>query len=107
MLLCCLGYLPGLIHSWYIIAAHPPYPPHGDTSIYYVYRNDLESQTPLRNECHVHHHVHNETLRQEPIGSPQFNYGAIQQGPQEVVVIEAHLPEVPGAPPKYTEIDDQ
>ncbi|KAI9836626.1 MAG: hypothetical protein M1819_001260 [Sarea resinae] len=23
LLLCCLGYLPGLLHAWYIISLHP------------------------------------------------------------------------------------
>ncbi|KAG6049381.1 hypothetical protein E4U39_006173 [Claviceps sp. Clav50 group G5] len=26
ILLCCLGFLPGLIHAWYIIAKHPDPP---------------------------------------------------------------------------------
>lgn len=38
-----LGYFPGLIHSWYIIAKYPPY-----SDIYYVYRSDIENQTTSR-----------------------------------------------------------
>lgn len=45
ILLCCLGYFPGLIHAWYIIAKYPPYE---ETKVYYVYRLDLEHQVPRR-----------------------------------------------------------
>ena len=43
-----LGYFPGLIHSWYIIAKYPPYyqQQQRKDTIYYVYRSDLENQTP-------------------------------------------------------------
>ena len=48
-----LGYFPGLIHSWYIIAKYPPYyyqqqQQQRKDTIYYVYRSDLENQTPRR-----------------------------------------------------------
>ena len=46
-----LGYFPGLIHSWYIIAKYPPY-----SDIYYVYRSDLEHQVPCCDHQHHHHH---------------------------------------------------
>jgi uncharacterized membrane protein YqaE (UPF0057 family) len=40
--LCCLGYFPGLIHAWYIIAKYPE-----------VIEIDLERQS--LNQGHVHH----------------------------------------------------
>lgn len=43
VILFCLGYFPGLIHLWYIIAKYPPYE---QTRVYYIYRLDLEHQTP-------------------------------------------------------------
>lgn len=43
VILFCLGYFPGLIHLWYIIAKYPPYE---ETRVYYIYRLDLEHQTP-------------------------------------------------------------
>ncbi|VVT56278.1 uncharacterized protein SAPINGB_P004929 [Magnusiomyces paraingens] len=48
--LCCLGYLPGLIHSWYIIAHYPE-----DSE---VYEYDYESQSYYGNDHHHHHHHH-------------------------------------------------
>lgn len=109
VLLCLLGYLPGLIHSWYIIAKYPPYSQYrnGNTKVYYVYRNDLEAQTPRsRNDCHHHHHhnettrIIHETARQEPspVAPPALtNYGAVQEGTSST----------PNAPPAYAELDNK
>lgn len=108
VLLCLLGYLPGLIHSWYIIAKYPPYSQYrnGNTKVYYVYRNDLEAQTPRsRNDCHHHHHnettrIIHETARQEPsaVAPPALtNYGVVQEGTSST----------PNAPPAYAELDNK
>ncbi|CAK9439528.1 uncharacterized protein LODBEIA_P36280 [Lodderomyces beijingensis] len=45
VLLMILGYFPGLIHSWYIIAKYPPYWHEHESKVYYVYRDDLEHQS--------------------------------------------------------------
>ncbi|KAL8666282.1 MAG: hypothetical protein Q9202_001551 [Teloschistes flavicans] len=64
ILLCCLGFIPGLLHAWYIIAAHPDEssyeyadlehgqggPPHqGHVTYYYVNdsrNNSVSGPTP-------------------------------------------------------------
>ncbi|ODV82337.1 uncharacterized protein CANTADRAFT_4345 [Suhomyces tanzawaensis NRRL Y-17324] len=101
ILLCFLGYLPGLIHSWYIIAKYPPYS-QGDTKIYYIYRNDIENQTPHRHEHH-YHHTHNtsihsdqsQPLRSQPSAVHSPSYGAVHEGTSRNSA----------APPAYEEID--
>ena len=128
--LCMLGYFPGLIHSWYIIAKYPPYyyqQEHKDT-IYYVYRSDLENQTPRRsgrNErdaCHHHHHQHqyhhqNESQNERLIVSNNHsnnnnnnnNYGSVVEGSSSSNLTPvAPVPVENGAPPPaYTEIDNK
>ncbi|KAK6457258.1 uncharacterized protein RJT20DRAFT_93631 [Scheffersomyces xylosifermentans] len=105
ILLCMLGYFPGLIHSWYIIAKYPPYS--SSTKVYYVYRNDLENQTPRPNDSHIHIHHHEQQPRQQPQkpitqqplfeSHPQPNYGAITEGSSSNN----------NAPPAYTEYDNK
>lgn len=48
IILCLLGFIPGLLHSWYIIAKYPISPE--------VYEYDYESQAYYGNGTHVHHH---------------------------------------------------
>ena len=56
ILLCVLGYFPGLIHAWYIIAKNPPYPIYESSHVYYVFRpSDLENQTQGTHDNFVHH----------------------------------------------------
>lgn len=105
ILLCILGYFPGLIHSWYIIAKYPPYS--SETKVFYVYRSDLENQTPRGSDHHVHIHQHCEQQpqrqqAQKPIvnqplcvETPQPQYGAVTEGSSS------------GAPPAYTEFDNK
>lgn len=92
ILLCFLGYLPGLIHSWYIIAKYPPYLSRTDTNIYYVYRNDLENQTLQDHHHHHHHHTCDEPNRAQP---------AAQQAPRSYGAIDQQVP------PAYSELDSQ
>lgn len=93
ILLCVLGYFPGLIHSWYIIAKYPPYTVQSHSKVYYIYQNDLEAQ---RGEDHVHHHHHHNTVvNQQPGPSSNPTYGAINDR------IET------STPPPYTEIDSK
>ncbi|EDK37712.1 hypothetical protein PGUG_01810 [Meyerozyma guilliermondii ATCC 6260] len=96
ILLFILGYFPGLIHSWYIIAKYPPYTITQESKVYYIYRGnpDLENQLPPQNNCHHHHHHHNGPVvatEPTPLAPPSTSYGAINQ-------------EEP-APPAYTELD--
>lgn len=91
ILLCILGYFPGLIHSWYIIAKYPPYTVHTQSKIYYIYNNDLEQGHG------VHHHTHNTIVNPPtPQPAPQpapvqgASYGATNEGTN---------------PPPYTEVD--
>lgn len=103
ILLCILGYFPGLIHSWYIIAKYPPYSHNYDSKIYYIHQNsrDLESQ---HHHHHHHHHSHNynhTTISLEPLGASLPNYGSTaESGPLEGLL--AHMPA--SAPPAYTEL---
>lgn len=74
ILLFILGYFPGLIHSWYIIAKYPPYTITQESKVYYIYRGnpDLENQLPPQNNCHHHHHHHNgPVVATEPTPSSQ------------------------------------
>ncbi|EGV62326.1 hypothetical protein PSN45_001052 [Yamadazyma tenuis] len=93
ILLCILGYFPGLIHSWYIIAKYPPYTVHTQSKIYYIHNGDLEQGHGAGSEGHHHHHhhQHNTVINQEPSSSSQPNYGAVSD-------------EVIASPPPYTEL---
>lgn len=120
ILLCLLGYLPGLIHSWYIIAKYPPYTIDHDTRVYYVYGQDLERGGHHHHHHHEHHHTHNNTivLEPSPLVAPVANYGAIEDTPSSRVTSPITSP-VPsssqnqiddtpaGVPPPYTEFDNK
>lgn len=104
ILLCFLGYFPGLIHSWYIIAKYPPY--HKETQTYYIY---LSQRPDLENQVHHHHHHHTcspvqspppteALITHQPEVQPQITYGAINDNPSS-----SSQPDVP--PPTYTELD--
>lgn len=99
ILLCILGYFPGLIHSWYIIAKYPPYTINHESKVYYVYQNssDLESQN--HNHQHHHHHTHNynTTVNSEPSAAISPTYGAVDN-------TEHQEGSLVGAPPAYTEL---
>lgn len=102
ILLCILGYFPGLIHSWYIIAKYPPYTINHESKVYYVYQNssDLENQGQ-HNHHHHHHHTHNNyntTVSTEPCAATSPTYGAVN----DTVHQEGSL--AMGAPPAYTEL---
>lgn len=105
ILLCILGYFPGLIHSWYIIAKYPPYTINHESKVYYVYQNssDLERGRGGHNGSHNHHHHHhhthnyNTTVNSEPLNPTSPTYGATneaQEGSSAAM----------GAPPAYTEL---
>lgn len=73
VLLFCLGYFPGLIHLWYIIAKYPPYE---ETRVYYVYRSDLENQLPREARHRQHHNPEHGVIvyTNEPRPQPQPPY---------------------------------
>lgn len=89
ILLCILGYFPGLVHSWYIIAKYPPYTINHESKVYYIYQNqaDLESQAGestrsrnSRNGPHHHpHHHHNRPVDSEPLAVANPSYGATNE----------------------------
>ncbi|KAI5960263.1 hypothetical protein CANMA_004043 [Candida margitis] len=114
ILLCILGFIPGLIHAWYIIAKYPPYSHHSESKVYYVYRNDLENQTPRDHHEHAHHqhhhhhdgphsqHHHQDSTREEPVAQPVFGYGSVVEGNSNGSSKAGQH-----APPAYSEVDNK
>lgn len=104
ILLCLLGYLPGLIHSWYIIAKYPPYVARSRSKIYYIYRDlgDLEAGRGR----HRHARATQEPDHIQPILSvesgPSTSYGAIAEN-----VSAGITPAAASAPPAYSELDNK
>lgn len=101
ILLCILGYFPGLIHSWYIIAKYPPYTINHESKVYYVYQNssDLERGQRHHDHHHHHHHTHSYAADSEPQAAVSPTYGATAENvPQEGTSANV------GAPPAYTEL---
>ncbi|KAL1992297.1 hypothetical protein VTN49DRAFT_4329 [Thermomyces lanuginosus] len=90
--LCCLGYIPGLLHAWYIILQNPdpedypgPYEPLGSSQ-----RAELENGRRV-----TYYYVSRQPGPQQP---PQSGYGTINSPP--------HPPHVPSAPrpdPRFPE----
>lgn len=117
VLLCLLGYVPGLIHSWYIIAKYPPYSVRTESKIYYVYRdlNNLESgrggnrdHCCNRNDQPKNSQRSNITVQQEPSpilsmeagSSASASYGAINDNSGSSTAPAT-------APPAYSELDNK
>lgn len=98
ILLCFLGYFPGLIYSWYIIAKYPPYTVNQHSKIYYIYHNDLEAQNQHQSHHHHHHHHH----RQQPQNHQQLPIIS-QPGPSQGPSYGATNDQT--NPPPYTEVD--
>ncbi|KAI5952108.1 hypothetical protein KGF57_004200 [Candida theae] len=119
ILLCILGFIPGLIHAWYIIAKYPPYSHQAESKVYYVYRNDLENQTPRdhphQHQHHHHHHHHQghsshhhdqSHITEEPVNQPVFGYGSVVEGGNIGSSAKIGQPQS-GAPPSYSEVDNK
>ncbi|KAI3403131.2 hypothetical protein KGF56_004020 [Candida oxycetoniae] len=114
ILLMFLGYFPGLIHSWYIIAKYPPYYNHEESRVYFVYRSDLENQTPAEPgrgpRCTRPHRDENtRSIAQEPQSQPSFNYGAVGEGGSgsgTSNINDGASRQVFG-PPAYSELDNK
>lgn len=106
ILLCVLGYFPGLIHSWYIIAKYPPYARRYEQKIYYIQQgaSDLESQNQHHHHYHHYHH-HNShgtsLISLEPLVTSAPNYGSTN----ETTLREGTFVGGPSAdPPAYSDL---
>ncbi|KAF5610428.1 SNA2 integral membrane [Fusarium subglutinans] len=73
ILLCCLGYIPGLIHAWYIIAKYPE-PPYEYESL----PQDREGNrvTYVYVQCPPGPHQHGHPQNQQPKPQPQPHHGS-------------------------------
>lgn len=74
-----LGYFPGLIHAWYLIATRPPIQAR-NPPVYYVYHNDIESQI----EPHLVSRYIGSVRHQSQIPTPSIclhtaTYGSIEE----------------------------
>ncbi|CAI7669018.1 unnamed protein product [Penicillium pancosmium] len=74
--LCLLGYVPGLIHAWYIILKYPD--PDYDNVAYEPIPGGSSQRRDLENGRVTYYYVSNPPL-QHP--SQQRSYGATQQAP--------------------------
>ncbi|KAK2589544.1 hypothetical protein QQS21_012781 [Conoideocrella luteorostrata] len=97
ILLCCLGFIPGLFHAWYIIAKfpEPPYEyeslPQEGGRVTYVYvqsPNGPHGRAPAR-QGNMSYGTHNQHGAQQP---PQGGAGAGSSNAQG------------GVPPSYAEV---
>ncbi|KAF5237920.1 hypothetical protein FANTH_10531 [Fusarium anthophilum] len=72
ILLCCLGYIPGLIHAWYIIAKYPE-PPYEYESL----PQDREGNrvTYVYVQCPPGPHQHGHPQNKQPKPQPQPHHG--------------------------------
>ncbi|WZH42890.1 SNA2-like integral membrane protein [Fusarium acuminatum] len=73
LLLCCLAFIPGLLHSWYIIAKYPE-PPYE----YEALPQDREGNrvTYVYVQCPPGPHQHGHPQNQQPKGQPKPHHGA-------------------------------
>lgn len=99
ILLCTLGYVPGLLHAWYIISL---YPEPSDYE-YETIPND-QGENGRVTYYYVNHRPGGEALRQHglPEGQqqPQRSYGTTQ-GPAVPAELQQGGSSVEGVPPSY------
>ena len=104
ILLCILGYFPGLIHSWYIIAKYPSFPGSHDHNIYCVCQStgDLEAQHSSNHLHHEHNqlHTHGGIFTRQPPTQAGPSYGALGESLQNTS--SASGPST--APPPYSKL---
>jgi uncharacterized membrane protein YqaE (UPF0057 family) len=103
--LCCLGYVPGLIHAWYIIAKHPEHD--------YDYEPITDSERGGRDERVTYYYVNRPAPQS---GARAGGYGTPagskpvppvpQQRPQNAIAAgpSTGAGEGEGAPPSYSEV---
>ncbi|KAF5530174.1 SNA2 integral membrane [Fusarium mexicanum] len=72
ILLCCLGFIPGLIHAWYIIAKYPE-PPYEYESL--PQDRDGNRVTYVYVQCPPGPHQHGHPQNQQPKPQPQPHHG--------------------------------
>lgn len=81
--LCCLGYVPGLLHAWYIILKHPE--PNDEYAGGYQPIVGSSQQDPEGGRVTyyyvAHHHQNGASLHSHQ--SPQRSYGATGQQPAQ------------------------
>ncbi|KAF3932316.1 hypothetical protein ABW19_dt0207866 [Dactylella cylindrospora] len=100
--LMCLGYLPGLLHAWYIIAKYPDPLSYsyesiegGNQRVYYY----TATYPSVNSHTQPHHHHHHCSTSQQP-------RPASQPGPQSYGTTAAPAtPSAPPAPPARTETE--
>ncbi|EEP75841.1 conserved hypothetical protein [Uncinocarpus reesii 1704] len=94
--LCCLGYVPGLLHAWYIILKYPEpddeYPDGYQPIVGSGTHHDPENGRVTY--YYVAHHQAPQNNR-----SPQRSYGATQQQPPEVP--NSSTKPAPAVPPRH------
>ena len=101
LLLCCLGFIPGLLHSWYIIAKYPdPY--------------DYDYDSVPQDREGSHHVIY--VVSGQPRPQSSINYGTTQgqqarpqqqrNQPQQQGVVDngAGSSDNQGVPPSYAEV---
>ncbi|MCJ1225045.1 hypothetical protein MMC12_001694 [Toensbergia leucococca] len=75
ILLCCLGYIPGLIHAWYIVAKYPESDPDGYENLEY----GNAGQGPARGDSVTYYYVNQEQSRAAGRGGREVR---TERGPQ-------------------------
>ncbi|KAJ9658066.1 hypothetical protein H2198_003904 [Neophaeococcomyces mojaviensis] len=68
LLLCMLGYLPGLLHAWYIIAKHPEYD--------YEYQNVPDDEANVGSSRVTYYYVSHESAPRRPGNQRQYGTNA-------------------------------
>ncbi|CAG8429379.1 unnamed protein product [Penicillium salamii] len=72
--LCCLGFLPGLIHAWYIIFKNPE--PDYDAIAYEPIPGGGSQRRDLENGNVTYYYVSRQSAQDQP--QPQRAYGTVQ-----------------------------
>ncbi|KAK0386051.1 hypothetical protein NLU13_5888 [Sarocladium strictum] len=103
ILLCVLGFIPGLLHSWYIIAKFPE-PPYEYETIGQDSEGGRVTYVYVQNHSgHSHGHGHGGHARQQnqqpkPQDNGVMNYGTAQQAGSSSQQQDA------GVPPSYASV---
>ncbi|OBA20458.1 UPF0057-domain-containing protein [Metschnikowia bicuspidata var. bicuspidata NRRL YB-4993] len=103
VLLCVLGYFPGLVHSWYIIAKYPPYSRRSGPKVYHFHQTSADLEGQRHHHHHHHHHCSpaNSTVSLQPLASFSPTYGSTNDSSAQ----EGSSSGGPaGAPPAYSEL---
>ncbi|EWY87209.1 hypothetical protein IWW34DRAFT_786610 [Fusarium oxysporum f. sp. albedinis] len=74
ILLCCLAYIPGLIHAWYIIAKYPE-PPYEYEALPHDREGNRVTYVYVQCPPGPHQHGHGHPQNQQPKPQPQPHHG--------------------------------